>query len=52
MIMDNVGMDGLVRFYRTVGSGTPVDAALVRGLGMTHPMFVAAWRSYLVTRLT
>lgn len=56
LIAERVGEDGLVRFYRTVGSGpgdpdASLDSGLRSVLGMTTAEFVAEWRRYLVDQL-
>jgi hypothetical protein len=50
LIASRVGVAGLVRFYRLVGSGGPdgraaLDAALREVLHVTYAGFVAQWRS-------
>ncbi len=57
LIADTVGMDGLIAFYRRVGSGesdpqTRLAAGFQAFLGTTEAGFVARWRSYLRTRLS
>ncbi len=52
LIADRAGLDGLIRFYRQVGTGvgdprTRLADALRAVLGITEADFVAQWRSYL-----
>ncbi|WP_131786984.1 hypothetical protein [Protofrankia symbiont of Coriaria ruscifolia] len=56
LIADRVGLDGLIRFYRQVGSGggdppTRLAGALRAVLGTTEADFVTQWRSYLEAQL-
>ncbi len=56
LIADTVGTDGLIGFYRQVGSGeggpnTRLAGAFQRFLGTTEAGFVARWRSYLRAQL-
>lgn len=41
------GEDALVRFYRDVDAGTPVDQALESSFGLTVPAFTEQWRDLL-----
>ncbi|WP_322780226.1 hypothetical protein [Frankia sp. Cas4] len=57
LIAETVGLDGLIGFYRRVGSGegdprTRLAAGFQAFLGTTEAGFVLRWRSYLRTRLS
>lgn len=47
LIADEGGEEALVRFYRDVDAGTPVDEALEAELGLTVPELTERWRTLL-----
>jgi hypothetical protein len=54
LVVERVGVKGLVAFYRTAGSSTdpdPVRAAMRTALRTTPERFTAAWRTYVSQQL-
>ena len=52
LLAERYGEAGLVRFYRSVGGGRSVDAALTALFGTDTAHFTDAWRRNLLDRLT